>query len=85
MNLQKFKRMTDACSHYYTRIDFKLVKETPKAIKLETREGIRIWYPKKTMRGVKNIEADIYTGYFWKPILFENIDKERDRIRLEDI
>ena len=77
--------MTDACSHYYTRIDFKVVKETPKAIKLETKDGIRIWYPKKTMRGVKITEdSGVYTGYFWKPILFENIDKERDRIRLEE-
>ena len=67
--------MPEKCSYYYTRVPFKLVKETEKAIRLEMKDGVRIWYPKKIIRGVQK-DGENYVGYFWNKILFENTDAE---------
>jgi len=75
MDIKNFKPMTEKCSYYYTRVPFKLVKETEKAIRLEMKDGVRIWYPKKIIRGVQK-DGENYVGYFWNKILFENTDAE---------
>ena len=39
------------------------------------KDGVRIWYPKKIIRGVQK-DGENYVGYFWNKILFENTDAE---------